>query len=78
MVVMDEITYCPFILAARSHNVKGILTRRGGTGMMCLPQVGRTVTALHARAEESPHSIERGAGEIPGRGNLPDRATENK
>jgi len=27
--------------------------------------------------EESPHSIERGAGETPGRSNLPDRATEN-
>ena len=27
-------------------------------------------------AEESPHSIEHGAGQSPGRGNLPDRATE--
>jgi hypothetical protein len=31
-------------------------------------------TAL--RFEESPYSIERETGEIPGRGNLPDRATE--
>jgi hypothetical protein len=29
-------------------------------------------------AEESPHSIEHGAGETSGRSNLPDRATENR
>lgn len=46
--------------------------------MMKAPQVGWTVAAPLCGAEESPHSIERGAGETPGRGNLPDRATENK
>ncbi len=30
------------------------------------------------KVEESPHSKERDAGEIPGWSNLPDRATENK
>ena len=33
-------------------------------------------SALRRRVEESPHSTEHGAGETPGRGNLPDRATE--
>ena len=33
-------------------------------------------SALGCRIEESPHSTEHGTGEIPGRGNLPDRATE--
>jgi len=31
---------------------------------------------LRRGVEESPHSIGHGAGENPGRGNLPDRATE--
>ena len=46
--------------------------------MMKPPQVGWTVAALFIRVEESPHSKERDAGEIPGWSNLPDRATENK
>jgi len=46
--------------------------------MMNLPQVGWTVAASLVEVEESPHSKERGAGETPGRSNLPDRATENK
>jgi len=33
-------------------------------------------SAFRCGIEESPHSAEHGAGEIPGRGNLPDRATE--
>ena len=56
----------------------GVLTRALGKGMMKRPQVGRTIAALENRVEESPHSTEYGAGETPGRSNLPDRATENK
>src|SRR5664280_2708454 len=32
--------------------------------------------AFFCRIEESPHSAEHGTGETPGRGNLPERATE--
>ena len=46
--------------------------------MMMMPQVGRTAAAPPDGVEESPHSTEHGAGETPGRSNLPDRATENK
>jgi len=34
--------------------------------------------ALRRRVEESPHSTEHGAGEIPGRGNLPDQGHRNR
>jgi len=34
--------------------------------------------ALRRGIEESPHSTEHGAGEIPGRGNLPEQGHRNR
>jgi hypothetical protein len=50
--------------------IKGIMAEQAGRAAAGRRRFGAGLF------EESPHSTGHGAGEIPGRGNLPDRATE--